>query len=203
MCPAEIAPWWVYFLNGAAGLIYLHLDCIDGKQARRTKSSSPLGQLFDHGQLRTPPAEMWMIVLHIELSSTIVTFRIMWCRLRCSLRALGSHIHRNVHRCGLHKMDCAGCDVHHGTLAAGALGGIPLRHHALWQWLLGGHRGQLSHGPAPLLHCCCGPRWTSSLAGAPCSFQWSPLPLQRHHACQCYCCSRAVMYFSAGIYCAS
>jgi len=25
------------------------LDAIDGKQARRTKSSSPLGQLFDHG----------------------------------------------------------------------------------------------------------------------------------------------------------
>lgn len=24
-------------------------DCIDGKQARRTRSSSPLGQLFDHG----------------------------------------------------------------------------------------------------------------------------------------------------------
>ena len=46
---AEVAPWWVYFLNGFAGLVYLHLDCIDGKQARRTKSSSPLGQLFDHG----------------------------------------------------------------------------------------------------------------------------------------------------------
>lgn len=29
--------------------IYSTLDAIDGKQARRTKSSSPLGQLFDHG----------------------------------------------------------------------------------------------------------------------------------------------------------
>jgi len=47
---AEVAPWWVYFLNGFAGLVYLHLDCIDGKQARRTNSSSPLGQLFDHGR---------------------------------------------------------------------------------------------------------------------------------------------------------
>ncbi|CAK0780569.1 hypothetical protein CVIRNUC_005097 [Coccomyxa viridis] len=45
----EVAPWWVYFLNGFTGLVYLHLDCVDGKQARRTKSSSPLGQLFDHG----------------------------------------------------------------------------------------------------------------------------------------------------------
>lgn len=48
-CIAERAPRWVYLLNGMAGLVYLHLDCIDGKQARRTGSSSPLGQLFDHG----------------------------------------------------------------------------------------------------------------------------------------------------------
>jgi phosphatidylglycerophosphate synthase len=29
--------------------IYSTLDAVDGKQARKTKSSSPLGQLFDHG----------------------------------------------------------------------------------------------------------------------------------------------------------
>ena len=46
---AGVAPSWVYFLSGLAVLLYLHLDCLDGKQARRTKSSSPLGQLFDHG----------------------------------------------------------------------------------------------------------------------------------------------------------
>ena len=34
---------------GAVTLSYLHLDCLDGKQARRTGTSSPLGQLFDHG----------------------------------------------------------------------------------------------------------------------------------------------------------
>lgn len=28
---------------------YLNLDAIDGKQARRTGTSSPLGELFDHG----------------------------------------------------------------------------------------------------------------------------------------------------------
>ena len=28
---------------------YQTLDAVDGKQARRTKTSSPLGQLFDHG----------------------------------------------------------------------------------------------------------------------------------------------------------
>ena len=50
----ERAPRWVYLLNGMAGLVYLHLDCIDGKQARRTGSSSPLGQLFDHGDSALP-----------------------------------------------------------------------------------------------------------------------------------------------------
>ena len=29
--------------------IYQSLDAIDGKQARRTNSNSPLGELFDHG----------------------------------------------------------------------------------------------------------------------------------------------------------
>ena len=42
-------PRWLYYLNGFSVFWYLHLDCLDGKQARRTKSSSPLGQLFDHG----------------------------------------------------------------------------------------------------------------------------------------------------------
>ena len=40
---------WMYFLVGACVFFYLHMDALDGKQARRTKTSSPLGQLFDHG----------------------------------------------------------------------------------------------------------------------------------------------------------
>ncbi len=44
------APLWVYFCSGAACLFYLHMDCLDGKQARKTNTSSPLGQLFDHGK---------------------------------------------------------------------------------------------------------------------------------------------------------
>ena len=43
------APRWVFAGMGLATLAYLHLDCLDGKQARRTASASPLGQLFDHG----------------------------------------------------------------------------------------------------------------------------------------------------------
>jgi phosphatidylglycerophosphate synthase len=42
-------PPWIYFQLCIAMFIYQTLDAIDGKQARRTKSSSPLGQLFDHG----------------------------------------------------------------------------------------------------------------------------------------------------------
>eukprot|EP00585_Thalassiosira_rotula_P002501 CAMPEP_0196134326 /NCGR_PEP_ID=MMETSP0910-20130528/3263_1 /TAXON_ID=49265 /ORGANISM="Thalassiosira rotula, Strain GSO102" /LENGTH=424 /DNA_ID=CAMNT_0041394225 /DNA_START=68 /DNA_END=1342 /DNA_ORIENTATION=- len=42
-------PDWVVFLAGWCTIAYYTLDCMDGKQARRTGSSSPLGQLFDHG----------------------------------------------------------------------------------------------------------------------------------------------------------
>ncbi|NP_001080113.1 choline/ethanolaminephosphotransferase 1 isoform X1 [Xenopus laevis] len=50
-CPTatEKAPTWTY-LSCAIGLfMYQSLDAIDGKQARRTNSSTPLGELFDHG----------------------------------------------------------------------------------------------------------------------------------------------------------
>lgn len=45
----EPAPNWVYGLSSFLIFFYLILDGLDGKQARRTGSSSPLGQLFDHG----------------------------------------------------------------------------------------------------------------------------------------------------------
>jgi len=50
-CPTatEMAPWWTTFLAALGLFIYQTLDAIDGKQARRTKTSSPLGELFDHG----------------------------------------------------------------------------------------------------------------------------------------------------------
>jgi ethanolaminephosphotransferase len=43
------APTWVYLLNAFCIFMYQTLDAIDGKQARRTQQSSPLGELFDHG----------------------------------------------------------------------------------------------------------------------------------------------------------
>lgn len=43
------APPWVFLFCALGIFIYQSLDAIDGKQARRTNSSSPLGELFDHG----------------------------------------------------------------------------------------------------------------------------------------------------------
>ena len=45
----DVVPDWALFLAGYCTIAYYTLDCMDGKQARRTGSSSPLGQLFDHG----------------------------------------------------------------------------------------------------------------------------------------------------------
>ena len=43
------APSWVYGANALLLLCYQTLDGSDGKQARRTRTGSPLGELFDHG----------------------------------------------------------------------------------------------------------------------------------------------------------
>ena len=48
VCPADV-PAWPYVLCGICLFSYSVLDNMDGKQARRTGSSSPLGLLFDHG----------------------------------------------------------------------------------------------------------------------------------------------------------
>ncbi|KAJ1975036.1 hypothetical protein H4R35_003333 [Dimargaris xerosporica] len=43
------SPGWVYYSYGLGLWIYASLDAIDGKQARRTGTSGPLGEMFDHG----------------------------------------------------------------------------------------------------------------------------------------------------------
>lgn len=50
-CPQieEEAPRWVYLLCAVSIFWYQTMDALDGKQARRTGTSSPLGELFDHG----------------------------------------------------------------------------------------------------------------------------------------------------------
>ncbi|XP_016990959.1 cholinephosphotransferase 1 isoform X2 [Drosophila rhopaloa] len=45
----DAPPRWTCLLCALGLFIYQSLDSIDGKQARRTNTSSPLGELFDHG----------------------------------------------------------------------------------------------------------------------------------------------------------
>lgn len=42
-------PRWFYLVEAFSYFFYRMLDEMDGKQARRTGNSSPLGLLFDHG----------------------------------------------------------------------------------------------------------------------------------------------------------
>lgn len=52
MVPSNVCsciPRWLFLLIAVCQFLSHHLDGTDGKQARRTNSSSPLGELFDHG----------------------------------------------------------------------------------------------------------------------------------------------------------
>lgn len=46
---ADVCPRWVHLVVAINLFLYQTLDNMDGKQARKTGSSSPLGMLFDHG----------------------------------------------------------------------------------------------------------------------------------------------------------
>jgi phosphatidylglycerophosphate synthase len=46
---AEQIPGWALFACALGLFVYQTLDACDGKQARRTNTSSQLGELFDHG----------------------------------------------------------------------------------------------------------------------------------------------------------
>lgn len=46
---ADYIPPWACYTSAVCYCVYMTLDNMDGKQARRTKSSSPLGLLVDHG----------------------------------------------------------------------------------------------------------------------------------------------------------
>ena len=60
------APLWAYIACACGLFIYQSLDAIDGKQARRTNSSSPLGELFDHGcdSLSTGISDFLMLMIN-------------------------------------------------------------------------------------------------------------------------------------------
>jgi len=70
-------PWWIFFLNGSCMLIYQTLDNMDGKQARLTSSSSPLGMLFDHGcdAINSPLGSVnWCVAMGIGSGQTFACF---------------------------------------------------------------------------------------------------------------------------------
>lgn len=45
----KVFPGWMWLVCACCLFAYQTLDACDGKHARRTKTSSPLGELFDHG----------------------------------------------------------------------------------------------------------------------------------------------------------
>lgn len=68
-------PGWVCILNGLCLWIYSTLDNLDGRQARRTNSSSALGQFFDHGcDAITGVLEMIKVSITFNFGPTSSTF---------------------------------------------------------------------------------------------------------------------------------
>ena len=145
------APRWVYVLFAVSIVLYLNLDCIDGKQARRTNSSSPLGQLFDHGVRSQPGAHSWDPVpdqllrvgklAKVDACSLMGPLRLhkqafCWLnngryscagRLRCIIRASGSDHGGSGHQRWHQLEDADRLPHHHGALACSPLGGVPYR----------------------------------------------------------------------------
>lgn len=52
MASSQCPPNWIYFTWALGLFAYQSMDAIDGKQARRTGTSGPLGEMFDHGCVR-------------------------------------------------------------------------------------------------------------------------------------------------------
>jgi ethanolaminephosphotransferase len=75
----EDAPRWAYALAGVALLLYQILDVADGKQARKTGNSSPLGLLFDHGC-----DALNVVISACTFASTIKLGASYWVRSSCS-----------------------------------------------------------------------------------------------------------------------
>jgi len=82
-CPDGVdglIPRGVYFIIAILIFAYQTLDNLDGKQARRTGSSSPLGELFDHGadSMSVPVFSIiYGTMLHLGPSITFLVFLMM------------------------------------------------------------------------------------------------------------------------------
>jgi phosphatidylglycerophosphate synthase len=79
-------PSWVSLLCAIGLFVYQTFDAIDGKQARRTHSSSPLGELFDHG---CDTISTVFVILALSLAARINVVH-PWMTMCMSLFALGA-----------------------------------------------------------------------------------------------------------------
>lgn len=79
-CMTKEVPDWVCILDGVCLLVYQTLDNLDGKQARRTGSSSALGQFFDHGcDAITGVMELVKLSIVLQYGPTLKTFILIFC----------------------------------------------------------------------------------------------------------------------------
>ncbi|KAH3745482.1 CDP-alcohol phosphatidyltransferase [Pelomyxa schiedti] len=88
--------FWVHILSAIGVFLYQLFDNVDGKQARRTGTSSPLGELFDHGLdaivmglilvplMCAVPSRMWLSV-PMFLISLICFYACHWEAYHTSL----------------------------------------------------------------------------------------------------------------------
>ena len=58
-------------------------DAVDGKQARRTNSSSPLGELFDHGNLQLEFKLVYSVLRNLVWCWQVCILCRMWCTCLC------------------------------------------------------------------------------------------------------------------------
>ncbi|CAG9584145.1 putative choline/ethanolamine phosphotransferase (CEPT) [Leishmania major strain Friedlin] len=70
-----VYPSWCLYYAAFALFAYQTLDAIDGKQARRTGTGSPLGELFDHGcdAFLTP-----LVLLNVSLATYMTSVERFW-----------------------------------------------------------------------------------------------------------------------------
>ena len=79
MSMTSYPPAWTWFLTAFGMFAFQTLDAVDGKQARRTDSSSPLGQLFDHG-LDGISLSTWCLTF-VSLFGCGLSIEGVWCML--------------------------------------------------------------------------------------------------------------------------
>lgn len=83
---------WTYISCAVGLFIYQSLDAIDGKQARRTNSSTPLGELFDHGcDSLSTGGFFFFHITHLFVffslisSPAFVGYALVWCYVEMSM----------------------------------------------------------------------------------------------------------------------